>query len=146
MRRNRQTGSALIEFAMSLILLSALFTGIFQVGYTYYGYQRLVNSVRAGARYASLRPGAVTDAGFAEAVRNLVVYSDPVPAENSKAILAGLTPENVDVVVQDKIATVSIHGFVLDSLFSKVRLDGRPTVTFPRGVQPMGVQPRGVQQ
>ncbi len=128
MRRERQTGSALIEFAGSLILLSTLFTGIFQVGYTFYGYERLEDSVRAGARYASIR---ADDPGLAQAVRNMVVYGDPAPAPGSKAILAGLSPSNVDVAVGVKAATVSVRGFVLDALFSKVKLDGRPTVTFP---------------
>ncbi len=132
-RRNPRAGSALIEFAGSLILLSALFTGIFQVGYTFYTYQRLVNSVRAGARYASLRssPADAADPDFAQAVRNLVVYDDPAPPAGSKATVSGLTPPNVEVLVGDKAATVSIRGYVLDSLFSKVKLDGRPTVTFP---------------
>jgi Flp pilus assembly protein TadG len=132
-RRNPRAGSALIEFAGSLILLSALFTGIFQVGYTFYTYQRLVNSVRAGARYASLRSDAAgaADPGFAQAVRNLVVYNDPAPAAGSKATVSGLTPANVEVIAGDQAATVSIRGYVLDSLFSRVKLDGRPTVTFP---------------
>ena len=38
---------------------------------------------------------------------------------------------NVDVTVADKSTTVSIHGFELDSMFAKVKLAGRPTVTFP---------------
>jgi len=124
MRRNAQAGSALIEFAGSLILLSALFTGIFQVGFTFYTYERLVNSVRAGARFASLGSPVQT-------VRNLVVYEDPAPTASSKPMISGLTPANVDVVLGDKTATVSIRSFVVDALFSKVKLDGRPTVTFP---------------
>jgi Flp pilus assembly protein TadG len=132
-RRKPQAGSALIEFAASLILLSALFTGIFQIGYTFYSYQRLENSVRAGARYASLRSNAASadDAGFTQAVRNLVVYADPAPAPGSKPLITGLAPGNVDVTVADKSTTVSIHGFELDSMFAKVKLAGRPTVTFP---------------
>ena len=34
--KNSRTGSALIEFAAALILLSGMFTGIFQVGYTFF--------------------------------------------------------------------------------------------------------------
>jgi len=131
--RHPQAGSALIEFAASLILLSALFTGVFQIGYACYSYQRLENSVRAGARYASLRSNTASagDNGFTQAVRNLVVYADPAPAPGSKPVITGLAPGNVDVTVGDKSTTVSIRGFELDSLFSKVELAGRPTVTFP---------------
>jgi len=37
-KREKQDGSALIEFAGSLMLLAALLTGIFRVGYTFYVY------------------------------------------------------------------------------------------------------------
>lgn len=130
-RRNARSGTALIEFAGSLILLSTLFTGIFQVGYTFYSYERLENSVRAGARYASLRARSATPSALVDAVRNLVVYADPSPSAGSKPLMPGLAPSNVDVAVRDKAVTVSIRGFQVDSLFSKVRLDNRPTVTFP---------------
>jgi Flp pilus assembly protein TadG len=130
MRRKVQAGNALIEFAASLILLSGLFTGIFQVGYTFYNYQRLVNSVRAGARYGSIHQTG-TAADIAQAVRNLVVYDDPAPAAGSKAAISGLDPSNVDVILGDNATTVAIRGFTLDSLFSKVKLEGRPAVTFP---------------
>ena len=130
--RKRQTGSALIEFAGSLILLVTLLTGIFQLGYTFYTYENLIHAVRAGARFASLRaPGSSNDADFAKSVRNLVVYGDPQAAANAKPIALGLTPENVELALQPAAATVSLHGYAIDALFAKVRLDGRPTVTFP---------------
>jgi len=134
MRRNSQAGSALIEFAGSLILLSSLFTGIFQVGYTFFSYERLENSVRAAARYASLHAAGsanVPDEALVQTVRNLAVYDDPTPAAGAKPLVTGLATANIDVLVTGKTATVSVRGFTLDSLFSKVKLDGRPTVTFP---------------
>ena len=132
-RRRRQSGSLLIEFAGSLILLSTLFTGIFQVGYTFYTYENLVNAVRAGARYASL--GAASDSAtpeFATSVRNLVLFGDTKPAAGAKPIVAGIKPEDVEVTLEPRVATVSIRGFQIDSLFAKFKLDGRPTVSFPR--------------
>lgn len=130
-RRNRQAGSALIELAGSLILLMTLLTGIFQTGYTFYTYENLVHAVRAGARYASLGVrGSNNDSEFATSVRNLVVYGDP-KALGARPIVPGLTPEQVEVTFQPAAATVSVRGFVIDALFAKVRLDGRPTVTFP---------------
>src|SRR5712692_1252434 len=75
-------GSALVEFAGSLILLSIMFAGIFQTGYTFYNYNALVNAVRSGARYASLQPlgSSNTNPEFAKSVRNMVVYGEPAPA------------------------------------------------------------------
>ena len=79
MTRRSESGSALIEFAGSLILLATMFAGIFEIGYSFYAYGTLVDAVRAGARYAALQPrGAGADAvvapAVAKAVRNLVVY------------------------------------------------------------------------
>jgi Flp pilus assembly protein TadG len=131
-RRKSQMGSALIEFAASLILLSAVFAGVFQVGYAFFTYGTLVNAVRAGARYSSLQQrSAVADPNIAKAVRNLVVYGDPAPAERAKPVVQGLTAGNVEIVNGPDSSTVSLRGFEVDALFAKLKLDGRPTVTFP---------------
>ena len=131
--KDSRGGSALIEFAVSLVLLTGMFAGIFQTGFTFFNYSKLVNAVRSGARYASLQPPAVSSANpaFAKSVRNLVVYGDPVPAAGAKPIVPGLTPESVEIILGPATTTVSVRGFEIDALFSKVKLDGRPTVTFP---------------
>lgn len=132
MKRSSRTGSALVEFAGSLILLAAVFAGVFQIGYAFLAYGTLVNAVRAGARYSSLQQrGAVADPEVAKAVRNLVVYGDPTPAEHAKPLVQGLSTENVEIVNDSETSTVSLRGFEVDALFAKLKLDGRPTVTFP---------------
>ncbi len=131
-RRRSQAGSALIEFAGSIMLLAIMFAGIFEIGYSFYTYGELVSSVRAGARYAALQPrGAGTDPTIAKAVRNLVVYGDPAPSVSSKPLFAGLTTDHVELINTPDSSTVSLHGFAVDALFMKLKLDGRPTVTFP---------------
>ena len=130
-RQKTQAGSALIEFAGSLILLSAVFAGVFQIGYTFYTYNALVGAVRAGARYASMQPRSAANAETAAAVRNLVVYGDPAPGSDAKPVAPGLTTANVELVQASGSSTVSMRGFELDALFARVKLDGRPTVTFP---------------
>jgi hypothetical protein len=131
-RRRSQAGSALIEFAGSLILLAVMFAGIFEIGYSFYTYGELINAVRAGARYAALQPrGTSADANVAKAVRNLVVFGDPAPPDRSKPVVPGLTTDRVELINSADASTVSVHGFELDALFMKVKLNGRPTVTFP---------------
>jgi len=129
----RSRGTALIEFAGSLILISTMFAGIFQAGHTFYTYNALVNAVRSGARYASRQPAGSSAANqeFVKAVQNLVVYGEPAPAADTKPIVSGLTPAGVEIVFGPATTTVSVRGFEIDGLFSKIRLDGRPTVTFP---------------
>ena len=131
--KSRRAGSALIEFAGSLIVVSALFTGIFQFSYALSTYHALVNAVRAGARYASLQPQPSDSAkpGFNKAVQNVVAYGDPAPPANAKPGAPGLAPGNVELIVEHGAVTVSVRGFELDAIFSKIKLDGRPTVTFP---------------
>jgi Flp pilus assembly protein TadG len=130
--KDRRAGSALIEFAASLIVISALFTGIFQFSYTLSTYHTLVNAVRAGARYAALQtPNSMMRAELEQSVRNIVVYGDPAPATSAKPVAPGLLPENVELILEPGTATVSVRGFELASVFSKIKLDGRPTVTFP---------------
>jgi hypothetical protein len=132
MRNPSQSGSALIEFAGSLILLAVMFAGIFEIGYSFYTYGTLVTAVRAGARYAALQShGPGSDPEVAKAVRNLVVYGDPAPGDRAQPLVPGLTPNDVELITSPDASTVSLHGFQIDALFTKVRLDGRPTVTFP---------------
>jgi Flp pilus assembly protein TadG len=131
-RQRARAGTALIEFAVSLILLATVFVGVFQIGYAFLSYGTLVSAVRAGARYSSLRQrGAVADPEVAKAVRNLVVYGDPAPAEHAKPVVQGLAISNVEIVNGPDTSTVSLRGFEVDALFAKLKLDGRPTVTFP---------------
>jgi hypothetical protein len=114
------------------MVLAVVFVGVFQIGYAFLTYGTLVNAVRAGARYSSLRQrGAAADPEVAKAIRNLVVYGDPAPAEHSKPVVRGLTTENVEIVNGPDTSTVSLRGFEVDALFAKLKLDGRPTVTFP---------------
>ncbi|HEX5227853.1 MAG TPA: TadE family protein [Bryobacteraceae bacterium] len=140
MRCSRQRGNSLIEFAGSLVLLALMFAGIFEIGYSFYTYGTLVTAVRAGARYAALQPrGTRADPAIvAKAVRNVVVYGDPAPADRAQPIVRGLSTDDVDLIAAPGASTVSLHGFAIDALFMKVKLDGRPTVTFPTGDTPPG--------
>ena len=128
-----QRGSALLEFAGSLLVISALFSGMFQFGYAVYSYGRLFEAVREGARYASLLSdgSSSTNADFSRMVQRMVVYGDPTPPPGRRPVVSGLAEKNVELVATDKTMTVTIRNFQLEGLFSKINLDGRPTVTFP---------------
>ncbi len=124
----RRKGTALIEFAGSLVLISTVFTGVFQLGQSFYTYNRLVSAVRQGARFASLQPEAALRA---DAVQKLIVYGDTDPAPNAAPLITGLSERNVQLIVAGHKATVMIRGFALSGIFSSTTLDGRPSVTFP---------------
>ena len=143
-RARVQRGEALIEFALSFFLIFAIFSGIFQFAYTFYVYNSLVNAVREGARYASLKPYDSTTTtpspAFQTAVQNLVVYGDANPANGAKAVVPGLTTAKVAVTVvgggtgtltAPSLMTVSIKGFQIDAVFGTLNLNGKPTASFP---------------
>src|SRR5580698_10976344 len=101
MRRRNQSGHAMIELAVCAAVMVSCLAGTFQFGYTFYVYNQLVSAVGNGGRYAAMRTyrAAATkdvDKG-AQAIRNMVVYGDPVPGLGASPVLQGLKPEDVDV-------------------------------------------------
>ena len=139
-RRKEQKGSVFIEFALSFLVLFSIFTGAFEFGYTFYAYNTLVNAVREGARYASLKPydsaSSTPSSAFLTSVQNMVVYSNPTPPNGATPILRGLSTSNVNLTVLTNGSaplqmTVSISGFSLDAVFGTINLSGNPSVSFP---------------
>ncbi len=51
--RNRQSGHAIIELALSAGVMVAFLGGTFEFGYTFYVYNQLVSAVGNGGRYAA---------------------------------------------------------------------------------------------
>src|ERR1700730_7872476 len=109
--KHARRGSALIEFAGSLILLFGVFAGIFQIGYTFFAYNTLVNAVRAGARYASLQQ---KNAELPKTLQTVVVYGELAPTTSAKPVLPGLTTDHINLTLDPATATVSVRGFKLD--------------------------------
>jgi Flp pilus assembly protein TadG len=136
-------GNAMIEFALSAMVLTYSLTAVFQLGYSMYIYNELVGAVRAGARYASL--AKISNAGnkalpaaYNTAVRNMVVYGNTNPANGDQAVVPGLTLNKVNDVnitwdagnVPTDV-TVSIKGYTIDAVFSTFTLTGKPSYKVP---------------
>ena len=139
-RASREKGSIFIEFALTVLVLLAVFTGAFEFGYAFYAYNTLVNAVREGARYASMKPydsaTSTPSTAFSTAVQNMVVYANPTPSQGAAPILTGLSTSNVNVAVisngaQPLQMTVSISNFSLDAVFGTITLNNKPSVSFP---------------
>lgn len=136
-RRNKRRGSALIEFALTFVVLFPLVTGIFQFGYCFFNYMALKNAVREGARYASLRTydsnSSTYTSAFGGAVRNVVVYGNP--GGGTVPSTPGLTTANIALTVTfrsgiPKSVTVSIVNYSLPAVFTTFILN-KPSSTFP---------------
>jgi len=147
---SRRRGSVMVEFALSFTTLFAVFASMFQFGYAFYNYNRLVNAVKTGARYAANKPYSSTNTvptlAFLQDVRNMVVYGMPHPPEGTAPIVAGLTPDKVQLSITGKgagtafnpnamtppdLMTVSITSFPIRALFMTTTLNNRPRATFP---------------
>ena len=137
LHRKKRSGSVLVEFTLSAIFLTGLFLGVWQFGYGFYIYNELEQSVRAGARYASLRTynsaTSTPTSDFLTAVQNVVVYGDP--AGGTTPVAPGLTTANVSLTVTfTSVPTemnVAITGYQLPTYFGSQTLSGKPTTTFP---------------
>lgn len=142
----RRRGNAIIEFALASSILFPTFAGVFQFGYTFYTYNTLQGSVRAAARFASVRQYTATTSTptseYASEVKNMVVYGKPNPVLTATPgvtpdipVTSGLTTSNVAVDVAmnggvPKTITVKVTNFTIDAIFSKFTFNGKPAATF----------------
>ena len=130
-------GNIMIEFAIGAGVLTSIFAGTFQFGYTFYQYNLLKNAVCDGARYASLRAydssTSTPSDTFKQAVKNMVVYGDP--AGGTSPVAPDLATSNVNLNVTftsgvPTAMTVSITGYTIGAVFGSTTLTNKPSVTF----------------
>ena len=108
-----ERGTQLVELALVLPILMALFAATAEFGRYFYSYSTLAKATRAGARYLATTPvktlggpnggtNAVEDAK----VKNLVVYGDANAATGSKPVVPGLTVSNVELQRTGNVSSV----------------------------------------
>ncbi len=140
-RFGSRRGSAMVEFALSSLVLIPAFTGTFQFGYSLYLYNELVSAVRAGARYASLEGlsnagDGTTPSGYTTPIKQMVVYGDPT-ASSGTPVVPGLAASAVSVSVTfdsgntPSAVTVGISSYSIDAIFKTFTFTGKPSFTTP---------------
>ncbi|HYP06618.1 MAG TPA: TadE/TadG family type IV pilus assembly protein [Bryobacteraceae bacterium] len=144
-RSTTQSGNVLLEFALSALLLTSVFTGTFQFGYTFYVYNKLVTAVSAAGRYGSLHPltnsnNTAVPTSFANDVKNMAVYGTPTPVSGSRPVAPGLTTANIDVVVNFAASgtgfrptevRVKVVNYQMNAIFRTFSFSNRPSITIP---------------
>ena len=105
-------GTQLVELALVLPILLALFAATAEFGRYFYSYSTLAKATRAGARMLATTtlkdvsgPGLANNLQDAR-IKRLVVYGDPNAADGSRPLVPGLKPENVDLVREGPILAV----------------------------------------
>lgn len=103
--KNRQSGVALIEFALVLPLLIILSVLTTEFGRALYQYNTIVKSVRDASRYLSVQDPtiATTDPGKVTTAKRLVVYGNP--AGNGASLAPGLEMSQVPDPIWGKYGT-----------------------------------------
>ena len=127
----------MIEFAIGAGVLTSIFAGTFQFGYTFYQYNLLKNAVSDGARYASLRTydssTSTASAAFQQAVQNIVVYGDPAGGTSPVAPHLSTSNVNLNVTFTNGVPTamtVAITGYTIGAVFGSTTLTNKPSVTY----------------
>jgi len=133
--KNSERGNAMIEFAISWVVIWLVFTGVYQFGYSFYVYNALQTAASDAAQLgAKMNYDTSSPSTFTDSVTNMVVYGDTTAGQNAKPIVLGLTAANVNVTVNPADAmptdiTVTIKNFQVDALFTKFTFDGKPRAT-----------------
>jgi hypothetical protein len=126
-------GSALIEFALGWGVLWMLFTGVFQFGYCFYRYNKLMTSTSNAALYAATLTYDVTHPDqYKTKVANMVVYGDP--SGGTAPVIPGLTASNVNVNLNPigsmpMDITITVQNFNIDVVFKTFSFTDKPRVT-----------------
>src|SRR5579864_6385474 len=75
--KKSERGNALLEFALGFAVLWALFSGLYQFGYSFYVYNALMTSVANAAELgAKMNYDTSNTSKFSTAVTNMVVYGN----------------------------------------------------------------------
>lgn len=133
-RRNSERGNAMLEFALGFSLLWMLFSGIYQIGYAYYIYDRLTvataNAVQLGSRIGYDTGSPAT---FTTTLQNMVLYGSETAG--TYPIVPNLTAANVAVNAHldangiPRYVTVNITGYTINALFTSFSLPNKPGAT-----------------
>jgi Flp pilus assembly protein TadG len=132
--RRKQRGNALLEFAIGWSVLWLLFSGVYDFGYSFYVYNRLLTAVSDAAALGSrISYDTANPGGFTATLQNMVLYG--TETAGTSPILSGLTESNVSVSVTldgnsiPRDVTVSISNYSINSLFQAITLTGKPRAT-----------------
>jgi hypothetical protein len=126
LRRTRARGSAMVELALVLALLSPMVASGLRFAYSSYLVHALQDAVADGAEYGS-GLAYVNDEAFRSAVRERVL-SRSVPRLDSAHVSVEIEPGPGG---DPRWIVVAIHGYPLPTPVSTKVLDGKPRARFP---------------
>src|SRR5437762_5538121 len=91
-----ERGNVMLEFALGFSLLWMMFSGVYQVGYSFYVYNVLMTSVANAAELGSkLDYDTSSPDAYSAALKNMVLYGDETAG--ARPAVPNLTASNVNV-------------------------------------------------
>lgn len=143
MRRQLQSGAAMVELALLLPLLVLLLLGTANFGLIMYNYTKVDKAVHAAARYAAMRTYSEQgsdEVSYRNDVINVVTHGLPVggstllPGTAVSGITVTMTPNTAGVrprTVTVTVGSVTVNGAVWPVAGGAVTLTNKPSATFP---------------
>lgn len=140
-RKSSRSGHAMLELTVAGALLLGVLGVVFQFGYTFYVYNRLVTAMGNGGRYAAQRTYrgsmAENEKAAERAIRNMVVYGAPRPGPESEPLVPYLKPEQIEVQWDGpqgeapNMVSLAVRNYTVDAVFRSYTFDRRPAISFP---------------
>jgi len=133
-QRKSERGNSLLEFALGFSLLWSLFSGVYQIGYAYYVYDKLTVATADAALLGSkLSYDTGNPSAYSTALQNMVVYGSETAG--TSPLVPNLTTSNVAVNAHldangiPRYVTVNITGYTINALFTSFTLPNKPGAT-----------------
>jgi Flp pilus assembly protein TadG len=107
-----ERGTQLVELAIVLPILMALFAATAEFGRYFYSYSTVAKATRSGARFLTTVPvktvgaGGGVNANEDMKAKRLVVYGDANASDGTKPLVPGLSVSNVEIVRNGPVPTV----------------------------------------
>ena len=127
-RKSRESGTALVETALTLSLYVIIVFSLFDFGYIMFLHQTIAARVEAAARYGALNPTDTTG------MKNYVLYYGPT---GSGGAIFGLTASNVSATrtgsgTNEDRVVVTVSGYRFPAIYPAMSGNGKPiTVSMP---------------
>lgn len=138
-KHKSERGNAVLEFAIGWSVLWMLFSGVYQYGYSFYVYNRLMGAVSNAAQLGSkISYDTANPSAFTSELQNMVLYGSTTAGDTP--VISGLTSSMVNVSVTtsgtssiptDLSITIGSNAnpFVINAFFGNISLTGKPRAT-----------------